>query len=105
MKLSKIILEDDFYGKFKTEAQDLQNEMRDTYNRDDIYVHIIQHSNGDKAMGKVTIQAREDVRPSEYQNMKNFLEAKGFEITGGANWFDQDEDRYFYPDIKFEFDI
>lgn len=105
MKLSSIILEADYWSKFKTEAQDLQNEMRDTYNRDDIHVSIIQHSNGDKAMGKVTIQAREDIRPSEYQNMKNFLEAKGFEITGGANWFDQDEDRYFYPDIKFEFDI
>ena len=43
MKLSNIILEDDFYGKFKTEAQDLKNEMRDTYNRDDIYVTIVQH--------------------------------------------------------------
>jgi len=105
MKLSRIILEDDFYGKFKTEAQDLQNEMRDTYNRDDIYVSIVQHSNGDKAIGKISIQTKEDIRPSEYQNMKNFLEAKGFEVTGGANWFDQDEERYFYPDIKFEFSI
>ena len=105
MKLSSIILEDDFYGKFKTEAQELQNEMRDTYNRDDIYVSIIQHSNGDKAIGKVTIQSNEDIRPSEYQNMKNFLTAKGFEVTGGANFFDQDDDRYYYPDIKFEFKI
>ena len=105
MNLSNIILEDDYYGKFKSEAQDLENEMKDTYNRDDINVSIIQHSNGDKAMGKVLMRTSEDIRPSEYQNMKNFLQAKGFEITGGANFADQDDDRYYYPDIKFEFDI
>ena len=105
MKLSNIILEDDYYGKFKSEAQDLENEMKDTYNRDDIRVTIIQHSNGDKALGKVTIVAREDIKPSEYQNMKNFLSAKGFEVTGGANWFEEEDDRYVYPTIKFTFDI
>lgn len=105
MKLSKIILEDDYWSKFKTESQELENEMRDTYNRDDIMVNIIQHSNGDKAMGKVTIQSKEDLIPSEYRNMRNFLEAKGFEVTGGANYFDDDGDRYSYPTIKFEFDI
>ena len=105
MKLSDIILEDDYWSKFKTEAQELENEMRDTYNRDDIHVRIIQHSHGDKAMGKVSIHSSEEIRPSEYQNMKNFLEAKGFEVTGGANYFDNDDDRYFYPDIKFEFEI
>jgi len=56
-------------------------------------------------MGKVLMRTSEDIRPSEYQNMKNFLQAKGFEITGGANFADQDDDRYYYPDIKFEFDI
>jgi len=105
MKLSSIILEVDYWGKFKTEAQDLENEMKDTYNRDDISVSIIQHSNGDKAIGKVTIVAREEVKPSEYQNMKTFLETKGFEVTGGANWYEEEDDRYIYPTIKFEFDI
>ena len=105
MKLSSIILEDDYWSKFKTEAQELENEMKDTYNRDDIRVSVIQHSNGDKAIGKITIVAREDVKPSEYQNMKTFLETKGFEVTGGANWYEEEDDRYVYPTIKFEFDI
>jgi len=105
MKLSKIILEADYWSKFKTEAQDLENEMKDTYNRDDIHVSIIQHSNGDKAIGKVSIHSRVDIKPSEYQNMKNFLQAKGFEVTGGANWAEEEDDRFIYPDIKFEFDI
>lgn len=105
MKLSNIILEDDFYGKFKTEAQEIQNEMRDTYNRSDIYVTIVQHSNGTKGIGKVSIRSQESIRPSEYQNMKSFLEAKGFEVTGGANFYEREDDRDIYPDIKFEFDI
>jgi hypothetical protein len=105
MKLSSIILEDDFYGKFKTQAQDLQNEMRDTYNRDDIYVTIIQHSNGNKAIGNILIRTQESIRPSEYQNMKNFLGAKGFEVTGGANFYEQEDEREIFPNIKFEFDI
>lgn len=105
MKLSNILLEDDYWSKFKSEAQDLENEMKDTYNRDDIMVTIIQHSDGDKARGKVQMKTDEELRPSEYQNMKNFLEAKGFTITGGANFADNDGDRYYYPDIKFEFDI
>ena len=105
MKLSKIILEDDYRSKFKTESQELENEMKDTYNRDDIMVNIIQHSNGDKAMGKVTVKSKDELLPSEYRNMRNFLEAKGFEVTGGANYFEDDGDRYYYPTIKFEFDI
>jgi len=105
MKLSDIILEDDFYGKFKSEALELTNEMKDTYNRDDIEVSITQHSNGEKGIGEVKIRDNESIRPSEYQNMKNFLKTKGFEITGGANFYEEEEDRRIYPNIKFQFDI
>ena len=105
MKLSDIILEQDYWTKFKKEAKELENELKDTYNRDDISVTIIQHSNGDKAMGEVSIQVKEALPSIEYQNMKNFISAKGFEVTGGANYADDDGDRYFYPDIKFEFDL
>ena len=101
MKLSDIILEQDNWTKFKKEAKELENELKDTYNRDDISVTIIQHSNGDKAMGEVSIQVKEALPSIEYQNMKNFISAKGFEVTGGANYADDDGDRYFYPDIKF----
>ena len=103
MKLSDIILEVDYWTKFKSEAKKLEDEMRDSYNRDDIHVSIIQHSNGDKAMGDVKIRTNKEIRNAEYKNMKNFLSAKGFNVTGGANFFDDDGDRYFYPNIKFEF--
>ena len=104
MKLSNIILED-YWTRFEPEAKELQDEMRDTYNRDDIFVTIIQHSNGDHAMGKVSIHEKDALRNGIYKNMKNFLTAKGFEITGGANFYDYDDDSESFPSIKFEFAI
>jgi len=73
MKLSDIILEQDNWTKFKKEAKELENELKDTYNRDDISVTIIQHSNGNKAMGEVSIQVKEALPSIEYQNMKNLF--------------------------------
>jgi len=105
MKLGDIILEADYWSRFKPEAEKLEAELRDTFNNEDITVQIVAHANGDKAMGKVTIRTNEMLPPSEYQNMKNTLEAKGYEVTGGSNFADQDDDRYYYPDIKFEFKI
>jgi len=111
MKLKDIIFEVDYWTKFEPEAKELEDQLKDTYNRDDIYVSIIQHSNGDHARGEVTIRQREDMRNAEYQNMKNYLVSigekrfgKGFKITGGANFYDYDDDSESNPNIKFEFD-
>ena len=107
MKLSNIILEEDFggYAKFESDAKKLEAELRDTYNRDDIQVTIGQYHGRDRGFGKVRILTREDLPNSEYNNMKNVLTAKGYEITGGMNFYDEEEDKINYPDIKFEFDI
>lgn len=103
MKLSNIILED--FTKFKVEANELENELKDTYNRDDIDVTIGQYHNRDRGYGKVSFRTREELAPSEWNNIKNFIEAKGYEITSQSNFADDDGDRYFYPTIKFEYDI
>tara|TARA_B100000212_G_scaffold299319_1_gene243968 strand:+ start:717 stop:1055 length:339 start_codon:yes stop_codon:yes gene_type:complete len=111
MKLKDILFEVDYWTKFESEANELENDLKNTYNRDDIDVTIIQHSNGDHARGKVTIRQRDHMRNAEYQNMKNYLTSigekkfgKGFKITGGANFYDYDDDSESYPDIKFEFE-
>tara|TARA_R100000951_G_scaffold13782_1_gene10881 strand:- start:50 stop:514 length:465 start_codon:yes stop_codon:yes gene_type:complete len=97
--------EENNYTKFEVKANELEKELVDTYNREDISVTIIQHSNGNKALGNVQIRVKEDLPSIEYQNMKNFISAQGFEITGGANYADDDGDRYIFPNIKFEFDL
>ena len=105
MKLSNIILEADYWEQFKPQAKELENELKDTFNRDDISVTIIAHSNGVKAMGKVQVRTNTELPNSEYLNLKNTLSAKGYEVTGGSNYADDDGDRYYYPDVKFEFKI
>jgi len=106
MKLSNIILEDfGGYTKFKPQSEKLEAELRNTYNREDIHVKIGQYHERDRGFGKVDIDTREELAPSEYNNMKNYIEAKGYEITRGANFADDDGDRYYNPTIKFEFDI
>lgn len=97
--------EENYYTRYKKEANQLEAELKDTYNRDDIDVRIIAHSNGDKAMGKVTVRTEDELPPSEYLNIKNTLSAKGFDITGGANYSEREDDRIVYPTIKFEFKI
>lgn len=98
--------ESDFggYTKFKPESEKLEAELRDTYNRDDIMVTIGQYHERDRGFGKVTIRTS-DLPDSEYKNMKSTLTAQGFEITGGMNFYDKEEDKINYPTIKFEFDI
>tara|TARA_R100000278_G_scaffold4186_1_gene7275 strand:+ start:1151 stop:1471 length:321 start_codon:yes stop_codon:yes gene_type:complete len=104
MKLRDIILEDGHYWtKFKAKAEELENELQKTFNREDINVSIIQHSSGDYAMGKVEVRVNQDLPNEVYDKMKDFLKSKGFEITGGLNMADDDGDRLYHPDIKFQF--
>ena len=103
MKLSKLVLED--YAKYKEEAEKLQRELRDTYNRDDIFVTMGQYYERDRGFGKVSYTVNDEIDPAEWKNMLNYLKAKGFEITQESNWYDEDDDRRWYPDIKFEFDV
>ena len=103
MKLSKLVLED--YAKYKEEAEKLQQELRDTYNRNDIFVTMGQYYERDRGFGKVSYTVNDEIDPAEWKNMINYLKAKGFEITQESNWYDEDDDRRWYPDIKFEFDV
>ena len=103
MKLSSIVLED--FIKFKGEAEKLQKELRDTYNRDDIHVQLGQYSGRDRGYGKISFLTNSEIPNSEWSNIKNFLTAKAYEITDESNWYDEDDDRKWYPSLKFEFDI
>lgn len=103
MKLTNIILEELY--KFDQQAKKLEAELKDTYNRDDIYVTLGQYSGKDRGFGKVTFKTQDELPGSEWQNVKNVITAKGYEITQDSNYFDQDKDRAWYPSIKFEFDI
>jgi len=108
MKLSNIILEDNYWTRFKPEAEKLQQDLNDYSKKYKFFVDIIAHSNGDKAMGKVTVKTQAALEPTEWQSLKNYLSAYGFEgykMTQQSNFYDEEEDKIIYPSIKFEFDI
>ena len=105
MKLSTIILE----NRFEQQATKLENELRDTFNNEDIHVsmgyYVKDGPKASKGYGSITYHQREAVDPSEWKSLKNILQAKGLSIESDSNYFDDDGDRYYYPKIKFEFDI
>jgi|TARA_R100000027_G_C2209816_1_gene82661 hypothetical protein len=105
MKLSSIILE----NRFDQQARKLEGELRDTFNNDDIHVSMGYYAEdgpkASKGYGSIMYRQKEEVDPSEWKSLKNTLQAKGFSIESDANYFDDDGDRYYYPKIKFEFDI
>lgn len=88
---------------YDKEAKELKKELEDTYNRNDIRVSIYQYRDNDKINGTVKFDSRE-LPPAEWKNVKNTLQAKGYEITKDSNFWDMDDDRTWYPTIQFEFD-
>ena len=109
MKISNILLQE--FAEYRSKAKKLESELRDTYNRDDIYVNMGVYSAGrsnddplkDKGYGKVTFQTKEELSSSEWKSIKNFLQVKGYEITSDSNFYDTDDDRFYYPSLKFQF--
>ena len=97
-------IKEDFM-KFQQEADDLEKELQDTYNRKDISVTMGQYYQKDRGYGKVRFVTKNELAPAEWNNVKNFLKAKGYEITDESNWYDEDDDRSWYPSLKFEFDV
>jgi len=105
MKLSSIIFE----NRFDQQAKKLEGELRDAHNQDNIVVSMGYFSEdgpkASKGFGKVTFRQKEEVDPSDWKNLKNFLQAKGLEVESESNYYDNDGDRHFFPHVKFEFNI
>ena len=109
MKLSDIIFENfEYYNKL---GDKLENELRSTFGRDDIFVTMGAYDQDredddplkGKGYGRVSIRQRNDLPDSEYNKIKSSLVAKGYEIVGGANFYDYDDDSEYFPNFKFNF--
>lgn len=109
MKLVNIILQEYEYDRYKSEASELQKELQKTYKDPTIRVNMGYYSEdgpkASKGFGKVTFNQKSEVDPSKFKNLVNTLKAKGYEVTDQSNYFDQDNDRFWFPTISFEFDI
>ena len=105
MKLSSIIFE----NRFDQQAKKLEGELQASHKNPNIRVSMGYYAEdgpkASKGFGKVTFIQNEPIDPTQWKNLKNILRAKGFEIESDSNYYDQDDDRKYYPSLKFEFDI
>ena len=107
MKLSKVLLEQD-YHKFESKAEKLAQELRDAYKmgKYDLYVTMGQYQGRDRGFGKVHFNKEGTFSDAEWRSMKNFIEAKEYEITQEENYYEVDPgERTYKPYFGFEFDI
>ena len=60
-----------------------------------------------KGFGDISFYYRDDLPQNDFNKAIKWLESKGFEITQETNYYetDIDDDRAWYPKIKFNFDI
>jgi hypothetical protein len=54
--------------------------------------------------GEITIQVKGDIHPEEFSQMMQWVEAQGYEVDKEQSYpdFDYDDDRYWYPRIRFK---
>ena len=58
-----------------------------------------------KGFGKVSFIVRQDLPDEDFDKAKKWIESKGYKITDASNWAEDDDDRRYYPGIKFELDL
>jgi hypothetical protein len=95
--------------EYRRIEQKLKNDIIKASGEDDVYVMLRSYSDKgpkrEKGFGEVRFRIKNAIDPTAFEQVKNLLKAKGYEITSDSNWYDEDEDRMWYPTIKFEFDI
>lgn len=114
MKLTNIILE---YGELKAQEDELQAELERKFSGKidgPFYVTLGKYAGGrpdddplkDKGYGKLTVRVKnyDGVPDKIWNELIMFFEAKGYDVVEDSNWYDQDDDRDYFPSIKFHFD-
>jgi hypothetical protein len=108
MKILDIILENTDYSN---QEDSLARDIRNATKSGELYVSMGDYVGGrsdddplkDMSFGKVTFKTQSDFDPKHWSEIIKFIESKGYEITSDSNYADSDDDRYYYPTIKFHF--
>ena len=58
-----------------------------------------------KGFGKLSFIVRQDLPDEDFDAAKKWVEGKGYKVTDASNWAEDDDDRRYYPGIKFELDL
>jgi hypothetical protein len=83
------------YGEYTEEqlGQDFSKQF-------DVRAYSTTYTNS----GEITIQQRGDIHPEEFSQMMQWVESQGYEVDKEQSYndFDYDDDRYWYPRIRFK---
>jgi len=83
------------YGEYTEEqlGQDFSNHF-------DVRAYSTTYTNS----GEITIQVRGDIHPEEFSQMMQWVEDQGYSVDREQSYndFDYDDDRYWYPRIRFK---
>jgi hypothetical protein len=58
-----------------------------------------------KGFGKLSFMVRQELPDEDFDKAKKWIESKGYKVTDASNWAEDDDDRRYYPGIKFELDL
>ena len=103
------------YGEYKSQEVNLKKELDSQFGNYRPFISLGMYG-GDrpdtdplkgKGFGSITFSVREELDPNDWNKALKWVEDKGFEIESESNWYemDIDDDRAWYPKIKFQFNI
>jgi len=115
MKLSNIILNE--YGEFKAEENQLEKALNTSLSRPyRIHTHMGAYNqdreDGDplkgKGYGNVEFFFKDELPEEDFKKAKEIIASTGYEVLDdqSSNYFEEDPgERYYFPKIKFHFNL
>ena len=103
------------YGEYKSQEDNLGKELDSEFRGYRPFISLGTYGGDrpdtdplkDKGYGSITFSVREELSDNDWNKALKWVKSKGFEIKSESNWYemDIDDDRAWYPKIKFEFNV
>ena len=103
------------YGEYKSQEDNFGKELDSEFKNYRPFISLGTYGNDrpdtdslkGKGYGSITFSVREELSDDDWNKALKWVKSKGFEIKSESNWYemDIDDDRAWYPKIKFEFDV
>ena len=103
------------YGEYKSQEIDLKKELDSEFSNYRPFISLGTYGSDrpdtdplkGKGYGDITFSVREELSDNDWDKALKWVKSKGFEIKSESNWYemDIDDDRAWYPKIKFQFNI
>jgi len=102
------------FGEYKDAQDELNKELSKEFGGVSPYISLGMYAGGrpdsdplkGKGYGDITFRINEELPDQEWNEVLKWVKSKGWEVTDESNWYDYEPgERYFYPKIKFQFNV